>query len=209
MLSEAQTYGPAAVNPDAINPFGEVTQGQLDELAYFQQRFKEEREKRLRPDGLAQYAKVPTTEKFKKFSEDPWVAPGTPVYEPVRDGGSIKLMILGAGADGVLQAVQCIKAGMSAEEILFVDVAAGFGGAWYWNRYPGAACDTESYCYMPMLEEMGYMPSRKYAPGWEFRRHYERIATRYHLQDRAMWQTWCVQRGRGLLICRISTMATC
>ena len=190
MLSEAQSYGPNAALPDAINPFGEITKDQLDELAWYQLRFKEEREKRLRSDGLAQYAKVSTSEKFKQFSADPWVVSGTPVFEPVQHDESIKLMILGAGADGILQAVQCIKAGMRAEEILFVDVAAGFGGAWYWNRYPGAACDTEAYCYMPMLEEMNYMPSRKYAPGWEFRRHYERIATKYSLQGRAMWQTW-------------------
>ena len=195
MLSEAQSWEPTAGGLEVTNPFGEITQSQLDELAFFQQRFKEERQKRLRPDGLAQYSKVTTTEKLMKFSEDPWVAAGAPIYEPVSDGGSIKLMVLGAGADGILQAVQCIKAGMSPEEILFVDVAAGFGGAWYWNRYPGAACDTESYCYMPMLEEMAYMPSRKYAPGWEFRRHYESIATKYRLQDRAMWQTWYVTTG--------------
>ena len=39
-----------------------------------------------------------------------------------------------------------------------IDQAGGFGGTWYWNRYPGVMCDVESYCYMPMLEEMGYVP---------------------------------------------------
>ena len=37
-----------------------------------------------------------------------------------------------------------------------IEKGGDFGGTWYWNRYPGAACDTESYIYLPLLEETGY-----------------------------------------------------
>lgn len=74
----------------------------------------------------------------------------------------------------------------SIEEIILVDEAGGFGGTWYWNRYPGLTCDIESYIYMPLLEETGYMPSRKYVIGIEFQEHAERIARRSGLASRAL-----------------------
>ena len=159
-------------------------------MAFFRKRYAEEREKRLKPEGLKQYANVATSEKFKKFWEDPWVEEGTPINNPVEEGGHCRLLILGAGAHGLLQAARAIDAGVKVDDICIVDVAAGFGGAFYWNRYPGVMCDTEAYCYMPMLEEMDYMPTRKFTPGEEIRLHYDRIAKHYGLHKRAMWQTW-------------------
>ena len=60
-------------------------------------------------------------------------------------------------------------------EIVLIDKAGGIGGTWYWNRYPGVMCDVESYIYMPMLEEMSYIPTTRYAFGDEIRRHLDAI----------------------------------
>jgi len=82
-----------------------------------------------------------------------------------------------------------IKAGFSANDIVIVDPAGGFGGTWYWNRYPGLMCDVESYIYLPLLEEMGYMPKRRYASGYEIREYCNSVCTKYGLHDRAMFQS--------------------
>ena len=84
-----------------------------------------------------------------------------------------------------------------------IDKAGGIGGTWYWNRYPGVMCDVESYIYMPMLEEMDYVPTTRYAFGDEIRRHLDAIATKYDLVDDALFHTGVdtsrVGRGSGAL----------
>ena len=40
------------------------------------------------------------------------------------------------------------------QSVRIVEKGGDVGGTWYWNRYPGAACDIESYVYLPMLEEL-------------------------------------------------------
>jgi cation diffusion facilitator CzcD-associated flavoprotein CzcO len=87
--------------------------------------------------------------------------------------------------------VHLIEAGFNAADIRLVDVAGGFGGTWYWNRYPGLMCDVESYIYMPLLEETGYMPKFKYAYGTELREHADRIAEKWGLTDKALFRTLC------------------
>ena len=72
---------------------------------------------------------------------------------------------------------------------MLIDKAGGIGGTWYWNRYPGVMCDVESYIYMPMLEEMNYVPTTRYAFGDEIRRHLDAIATKYGLVDDALFHT--------------------
>ena len=74
-------------------------------------------------------------------------------------------MIVGGGIAGVLAGVHLRRAGL--ERIRIIDQAGGIGGTWYWNRYPGVMCDVESYIYMPMLEELDYIPTRRYAWGEE------------------------------------------
>ena len=96
-------------------------------------------------------------------------------------------MILGGGIAGVLVGAELRKRGV--ERIRIVDGAGGIGGTWYWNRYPGVMCDVESYIYIPMLEEFGYVPTHRYASGDEIRGHLERIAGRYRLTDGALWHT--------------------
>lgn len=55
--------------------------------------------------------------------------------------------------------------------------------------YPGLMCDIESYIYLPLLEETGYMPKEKYASGLEIREYADLLANTYGLRDRAMFQT--------------------
>ena len=89
-------------------------------------------------------------------------------------------------------ALQLRKAGV--ERIRIVDQAGGIGGTWYWNRYPGVMCDVESYIYLPMLEEMGYVPKHRYASGEEIRLHLQAIADRYDLVDDALFHTGVTER---------------
>lgn len=101
----------------------------------------------------------------------------------------VRVLIAGAGFGGLLFAVRLLQSGfLRATEILFVDAAGGFGGTW-WNKYPGLACDIESYTYMPLLEETKYMPSQKYVNGPELREHANRIAGQWNLSERTLFQT--------------------
>ena len=50
-------------------------------------------------------------------------------------------------------------------------------------------CDVESYIYLPLLEQTGFIPSRKYAGGEEIRKYAEMIAGHYKLNDRALFQS--------------------
>ncbi|CAG7980374.1 unnamed protein product [Penicillium nalgiovense] len=101
----------------------------------------------------------------------------------------VRVLIVGAGFGGLLFAVRLLQSGfLRATEILFVDAAGGFGGTW-WNKYPGLACDIESYTYMPLLEETKYMPSQKYVNGPELREHANRIAGQWNLSERTLFQT--------------------
>ena len=81
--------------------------------------------------------------------------------------------------------------------IRMVENAGDFGGTWYWNRYPGAMCDVESYCYLPLLEELGYMPKHKYSFAPEILEHSRRIARHYRLYDDALMQTGVTRTALG------------
>ncbi|KAI7166037.1 hypothetical protein KC352_g25963, partial [Hortaea werneckii] len=132
-------------------------------------RYEAERAKHLKDQGANQYIDPSQNAKFRKYLEDPWIEAGTPVHRPVPHNGHCKIAIIGAGFGGILFAVKLIQEGYRAADLLLIDPAGGFGGMWYWNRYPGLMCDFESYIYMPLLEEMGYMPRQKYASGEELR----------------------------------------
>ncbi|OJJ38283.1 hypothetical protein ASPWEDRAFT_35909 [Aspergillus wentii DTO 134E9] len=151
-------------------------------------KYNEERSKRLRTDGNNQYLDLCSTDNLKSLLRDPWSTPATNENTPLPKHH--RVLIVGAGYGGLLFAVRLIQSGaFTADEILIVDSAGGFGGTWYWNRYPGLMCDTESYLYMPLLEETGYMPTQKYVPGNELREHAERIAQKWGLEGRGVFQT--------------------
>ncbi|EFW16656.1 monooxygenase [Coccidioides posadasii str. Silveira] len=154
------------------------------------QKYAEERSKRLRPDGMAQYINLTTTENqsLKRLLEDKWDDGSAPSLT-LEEGAHYKIIIVGAGYGGILFAVRLLDAGFKPKDIVIVDTAAGFGGTWYWNRYPGLMCDVESYIYMPLLEETGYMPKHKYSYGEELREQANRIAKNWSFADRAMFRT--------------------
>jgi cation diffusion facilitator CzcD-associated flavoprotein CzcO len=153
-------------------------------------RYDEERAKRLRDDGINQYVDISLSKQHDKFLEDSWVDPAAvkPVDTMFPDN-HVHMLILGAGWGGLLYAIRMVEAGVAPQDIRIVDSAGGFGGTWYWNRYPGLACDIESYCYLPLLEEMGYMPKRRYASGEEIREYANLAAEKWGLADSAVFQT--------------------
>jgi hypothetical protein len=134
-------------------------------VADIEAKYNAERDKRLqeRPQGEAQSIDLTTSEKFKHLQDDPWVSPDehTSVPETINISKPIKYLVVGAGYSGLLFAVRLLEAGAKLDELVIVDTAGGYGGVWYWNRYPGLMCDVESYIYMPLLEETGYMPKHK------------------------------------------------
>ncbi|OBI81245.1 NAD(P)/FAD-dependent oxidoreductase [Mycobacterium sp. 1245805.9] len=145
-------------------------------------KYAEERARRLRPDGIAQY--VATAGAFARFADDPWVD-GTFTREPLTD--EVDVAVIGAGFGGLLTGARLRELGV--ESVRLIDRAADVGGTWYWNRYPGIACDVESYVYMPLLEELGYIPADKYARGSEIFAHCQRIAEHYDLYRDACLRT--------------------
>ncbi|KAE9971820.1 hypothetical protein EG328_005351 [Venturia inaequalis] len=147
------------------------------------EKYAQEREKRLNKEGVNQYHKVPQ-EVLANFQKDPWCDPNFKRDAIHKD---IDVLVLGAGFGGQLAAARLIQAGV--EDFLMVDKAADFGGAWYYNRYPGVSCDMESYIYMPLLEELGYMPSEKYARGGEIMQHAQNIGRHFGLYERCLFQT--------------------
>lgn len=141
-----------------------------------------ERDRRL-VAGRADIRDLTRDEVFARYRDDPF----TPVTErePVRDDADV--VIVGGGIAGILAGVELRKAGV--ERIRIVDQAGGMGGTWYWNRYPGVMCDVESYIYLPMLEELDYVPKDRYALGEEIRLHLQAIADRFELVDEALFHT--------------------
>ncbi len=159
-----------------------------------QQKYAEEVTKRVRPDGLDQFITLrrSSDEFLKSLNEDPWANHAAlNAKTPVKEGGRYKYVIVGAGYGGLTVATRLIDAGLAngPDDIRLVDNAGGFGGTWYWNRYPGLHCDVESYIYMPLLEETGYVPTAKYAAGPELLEHAERIATQWNLHDKALFRS--------------------
>ncbi|MEQ8839571.1 MAG: NAD(P)/FAD-dependent oxidoreductase [Acidimicrobiales bacterium] len=153
-----------------------------DKIAAARDRYQREREKRLRTDGIAQYREF--TGELEDFDRDPWVEPGFTRESVVEERQAV---IVGAGFGGMLTAVELTKLGI--RDFRIIEKAGDFGGTWYWNRYPGCMCDVESYTYMPLLEETGYMPTEKYASATEIFEHCQRIGRQFELYDHALFQT--------------------
>lgn len=126
-------------------------------LAQTKARYEEERKKRLRSDGNAQFIQIAKSAQYARFGDDTWVDLATvqPLQAKFPDERS-EMLIIGAGWGGIQNAVRMIESGIPAEDTRIIDPAGGFGGTWYWNRYPGLMCDIESYSYLPYLEETGY-----------------------------------------------------
>ena len=165
-------------------------------------KYRAERDKRLRPDGNDQY--VQPTGKFAHLLDDPYV---TPVErDPVFD--DVTVAFIGGGFSGLTCGARLKQAGIT--DVRIIEGGGDFGGAWYWNRYPGAMCDTAAMVYLPLLEETGHMPTMKYVFAPEIHAHARRIATTFDLYDKALLSTavtalewdddrsrWVVSTDRG------------
>jgi cyclohexanone monooxygenase len=145
-------------------------------------RYREERDKRIRPEGNDQYVEVKGD--FSHYVDDPYVTPGF-TRAPLRD--EIDVLIIGGGFGGQFIAARLHEAGIGNFRI--IEKGGDFGGTWYWNRYPGAQCDIESYIYLPLLEETGYIPKEKYSYAPEILEHARRIGEKFDLYRLACFQT--------------------
>jgi cation diffusion facilitator CzcD-associated flavoprotein CzcO len=157
-----------------------------DELGFdpneLRAKYNYERDRRLRADGEAQYQD--TDGDLYHYNDDPHITERI-VREPIT--GEIEVAILGGGFGGLYMAARLQEAGI--EDFRIIERAGDFGGTWYWNRYPGAQCDVESYIYLPLLEETGYMPKEKYSFGPEIFEHAQRVGRHYDLYPRSLFQT--------------------
>ena len=124
------------------------------DMPTLREKYRLEREKRLRREGGEQYLSA-EGEFADAYAHDPWMdaKPRDAVIE------EIEVAILGAGFSGLLAGVHLRNAGLT--DIRHIDHAGDFGGVWYWNRYPGIQCDNDALCYLPLLEETGAMPSKQ------------------------------------------------
>jgi hypothetical protein len=165
-------------------------------------RYREERDKRLRPDGNEQYVEV--TGVFEHYVEDPYVEPIE--RDPLFD--EVTVAFIGGGFAGLITGAKLREAGI--DDVRIIEKGGDFGGTWYWNRYPGAQCDTAAFVYLPLLEETGHMPSEKYTHAPEILEHSRRIGRHFGLYDNAVFSTevtsltwdddarrWIIRTNRG------------
>ncbi|KAJ5587878.1 uncharacterized protein N7459_003643 [Penicillium hispanicum] len=160
------------------------------ELLEVKKRYAEERAKRLRDDGNAQFIDISLSARHERFAEDPWVNPAA--IEAVQSkfpNSSCEMLIIGAGWGGLQYAIRMVEAGIRPDDLRIIDPAGGFGGTWYWNRYPGVMCDIESYSYLPLLEETGFVPKQRYSHGEEIRSYANLVARKWGLADCGVFQT--------------------
>ncbi|WP_017606829.1 flavin-containing monooxygenase [Nocardiopsis alkaliphila] len=183
-------------------PTNITTPAEEIDLDTLRAKYAHERDRRLRPDGPVQYRSA--AGEFGYYAKDPYT-PRTD-REPKTD--TVEVLVIGGGFGGLLTGARLRQAGI--ESIRMMDEAGDFGGTWYWNRYPGIHCDIESYSYMPLLEEVGYVPEWRYAPGEEIRRHAVAIAETFDLYRDTLFQTratdlawdeqadeWVIETDRG------------
>ena len=160
-------------------------------------KYRYERDKRLREDGNAQYQEV--ADEFSSYTDDPY----TEWTERAPLNDEVQVAIIGGGFGGLLMGGRLREAGF--DDIRVIEKAGDFGGTWYWNRYPGAMCDVESYCYLPLLEELNYVPKHKYSYAPEIFEHSKAIARHYDLYTNACLQTgvsdmrWDDTSGRWII----------
>ena len=166
-------------------------------------KYRTERDRRVRQDGNEQYVEMKG--QFAHYLEDPYVASGF-TREPLTD--DTEVIVVGGGFGGLLAGARLREAGFT--DIRLIEKGGDFGGTWYWNRYPGAACDIESYVYLPLLEQVGFMPSRKYTRAPEILKYSRMIGEKFDLYRNACFQTevtamrwdadaarWIVETNRG------------
>ena len=165
MVSNTDTTTPAPdFDPDALR-----------------EKYRVERDKRIRKDANAQYVEVAGA--FAPYLNDPYTEAAD--RPPLTD--DVTVAVIGGGFAGLITGARLMQAGI--DDFRIIEKGGDFGGTWYWNRYPGAQCDVESYVYLPLLEETSYVPSEKYARAPEILEHCRRIARHFDLYERACLST--------------------
>ena len=142
---------------------------------------------------------------FSRYLNDLYSAEPVP-RESLTD--DCEILVVGAGFAGLLLWYKLRNAGFV--DVRFCEKGGDVGGTWYWNRYPGIACDVESYSYLPLLEEMGYVPSMKFASGFEILEYCQTMASRFGFYEHCLFHTtveqtewdedtarWTVRTNRG------------
>ena len=180
----------------------DITRQGKPDLDYLREKYRQERDVRLREDGSGQYKDV--SGKYTHFDVDPYV-PYTE-REPLTD--SVDVIVVGGGWSGIMAAAKLKQAGV--ERVRVVEKGGDFGGVWYWNRYPGAQCDIESYIYVPLLDDTGYMPTEKYVFQPELFAYAQSLGKKFDLYNDAVFSTelteiawddldqvWVVKTNRG------------
>jgi cyclohexanone monooxygenase len=165
-------------------------------------KYREERDKRLRADGNDQYVEL--VGQFSHYLQDPYVEsePRDPLFDEVT------VAFIGGGFAGLVTGARLDQAGI--DDVRIIEKGGDFGGTWYWNRYPGAQCDTAAFIYMPLLEETGHMPTEKYVHAPEILEHCRNIGRTFGLYDNACLSTevtsldwddatarWLIRTNRG------------
>src|SRR5215467_14660878 len=176
--------------------------GNATDRAALRRKYREERDKRLRPDGNEQY--IEPRGRFAHFLDDPYVARAE--RAPRRD--EVTVAFIGGGFAGLVTGARLKQAGV--DDVCIIEGGGDVGGAWYWNRYPGAMCDTAAMVYLPLLEETGHRPTQKYVMAPEIWGQAKRIAEHYDLYSAAIFSTqvttltwndeakhWLVSTDRG------------
>ena len=157
-----------------------------------QARYREFKEARM---GAADYMSMEG--EFSKYLED--VYSEAPVARESLDD-ECEILVVGAGFAGLLLWHKLQKAGF--KDVRFCEKGGDVGGTWYWNRYPGIACDVEAYSYLPLLEEMGYIPTMKFASGFEIMEYCQKVAEKFGFYDHCLFHTtvertdWDAATGR-------------
>ena len=165
-------------------------------------KYRQERDKRLRPDGNDQYLRA--RDALPQVLLDPYM----PRVARSPKADRVRFAFIGGGFAGLVTAARLVEQGV--RDVRLIDKGGDFGGTWYWNRYPGAQCDTASMVYLPLLEETGHVPSEKYAHAPEILAQCQRIGQQYGLYEQALLHTevtqlrwdeagscWHVQTDRG------------
>jgi cyclohexanone monooxygenase len=175
--------------------------GAFDKEA-LRRKYRAERDKRLRPDGNNQYIRI--AGQLAHYLDDPY----TPFVERAPKTDHVTFAFVGGGFAGLVTGARLVEAGIA--DVRIIEKGGDFGGTWYWNRYPGAQCDTASMIYMPLLEETGHRPTEKYAHAPEILTQCQRIGCQYKLYDNALFHTevtdlewdgaakrWIIRTNRG------------
>lgn len=177
------------------------TDKRIDKEA-LKKKYMEERNKRIRPDGPDQYIEI--KDQLSHYLDDPYV----PFKEREPRTDHVTCAFIGGGFAGLVTGARLVEHGVA--DVRIIEKGGDFGGTWYWNRYPGAQCDTAAFIYMPLLEETGHMPSEKYVHAPEILEHCRNIGNKYHLYDNALFHTevseltwdednahWIIRTNRG------------